>query len=103
MAKRSHLLIALGVALPIITAVPVAAPAFAGVENQVRDLVLAGEIMPFETIRNRVVSQVKGDYIGAEFDAATRTYRFRFLVEGSVINVDVDARTGKRWRKTSNF
>ena len=103
MAKCSHLLIALGMALPIFTAVPVAARVLAGVENQVRDLVLAGEIMPFETIRNRVVSQVKGDYIGAEFDAATRTYRFRFLVEGSVINVDVDARTGKRWRKTSSY
>lgn len=103
MAKRSTLLIALAIALPMAAAVPVLAPVSAGVENQVRDLVQAGEIMPFEVIRKRVASQVKGDYIGAEFDAATLTYRFRFLVEGSVINVDVDARTGKRWRKTNSY
>ena len=80
-----------------------AAPVVAGVENDVRELVMSGEIMPFEAIRSRVMSQVSGDYIGAEFDAGTRTYRFRFLVNGSVINVDVDARTGQRVRKTSNY
>jgi uncharacterized membrane protein YkoI len=80
-----------------------AAPVAAGVENDVRDLVMSGEIMPFEAIRSRVMAQVHGDYIGAEFDAGTRTYRFRFLVNGSVINVDVDARTGQRVRKTSNY
>ncbi len=75
----------------------------AGVENDVRDLVMSGEIMPFEAIRSRVMTQVRGDYIGAEFDAGTRTYRFRFLVNGNVINVDVDARTGQRVRKSSNY
>ena len=84
-------------------AIAVATPVAAGVENQVRELVLAGEIMPFEVIRSRVASQVKGQYIGAEFDAATRTYRFRFLADGRVINVDVDARTGERARKTNSY
>ncbi|WP_188761086.1 PepSY domain-containing protein [Sandarakinorhabdus glacialis] len=91
--------------LPLImlAALIVAAPVSAGVENQVRELVLAGEILPFEAIRDRVVSQVRGDYIGVEFDAGTRTYRFRFLASGTVINVDVDARTGLRTRKTNNY
>jgi uncharacterized membrane protein YkoI len=88
--------LALGLATPIIM------PAAAGIENEVQRLVEIGAIMPFETIRNRVVSQVKGDYVGAEFDSATLTYRFRFLVDGRVINVDVDARTGKRAR-AANF
>lgn len=89
------------VALAVAAAAPLAAPVAAGVEDQVRGLVLAGEIMPFETIRKQVASRVKGDYIGAEFDAATLTYRFRFLVDGSVKNVVVDARTGKRARSAS--
>lgn len=74
-------------------------PAVAGVENQVRDLVQAGEILPFDAIQNRVRAQTPGDYVGADFDAGTRTYRFRFLVNGNVINIDVDARTGQRVRR----
>ncbi len=93
MSIRFPILIALALA--------VAAPVAAGIEDQVRGLVQAGEILPFETIHRRVVSEVKGDYIGAEFDAPTLTYRFRFLVDGSVINVIVDARTGKRARKAN--
>jgi uncharacterized membrane protein YkoI len=74
-------------------------PALAGVENQVRDLVQAGEILPFDAIQSRVRAQTPGDYVGADFDAGTRTYRFRFLVNGNVINVDIDARTGQRVRR----
>lgn len=84
-------------------ALAAASPLAAGVENQVRDLVMAGEIMPFEAIRNHVVAQMHGDYVGADFDAGTRTYRFRFLVNGNVINVDVDARTGQRIRRSNSY
>jgi hypothetical protein len=72
-----------------------------GVERRVRDLVEAGEIVPFELVRSRVASQVRGTYLGVEFDEPTLTYRFRFLVDGEVINVDVDARTGQRRRQQS--
>lgn len=88
--------------LLLCAALAVANPVAAGVENQVRELQQAGDIMPFETIRSRVMQQVRGDYVGVEFDAATLTYRFRFLVDGNVINVDVDARTGQR-RRARNF
>lgn len=74
-----------------------------GVERRVRDLVEAGEIVPFETIRQRVASQVRGNYMGVEFDEPTLTYRFRFLVDGEVINVDVDARTGQRRRQSKSY
>jgi len=77
-----------------------AMPALAGVENEVQVMVQRGEIKPFKDILNRVVSQTRGDYIGAEFDSATRVYRFRFLDNGSVKNVDVDARTGDKVRRT---
>lgn len=72
-------------------AVPVAA---AG-PNRVKDLVDAGDILPFEPIKNRVVAQSRGDYVGVELDETNLRYRFRFLLDGNVVNVDVDARTGK--------
>ena len=81
----------------------VGASAMSGVENQVRDLVQAGEILPFDAIQKNVRAQMQGDYIGADFDAGTRTYRFRFLVNGNVINVDVDARTGERVRRSARY
>lgn len=79
----------------------VADAAQAGVEKRVRDMVEAGEIVPFETIRSRVASEVRGDYMGVQFDEPTLTYRFRFMVNDEVINVDVDARTGQRRRNSS--
>jgi hypothetical protein len=80
-----------------------ALPVRAGVEDQVRGMVQAGEILPFDAIQNRVRAQMPGDYIGADFDVTTRTYRFRFLVNGNVINVDVDARTGQRVRRSNSY
>ena len=84
------------------TALAFTSPSSAGIENRVRELQEAGEILPYESIRARVMQQVRGDYVGVEFDTATLTYRFRFLVDGNVINVDVDARTGQR-RRGRNF
>ncbi len=78
-------------------------PVQAGVEKRVRDMVEAGEMVPFETIRSRIASQVRGDYMGVQFDEPTLTYRFRFMVDGEVINVDVDARTGQRRRNVRSF
>ena len=87
----------------LLTSVLLSAPLTAAGPNVVKGLVDAGEIMAFEPIRNRVVSQTQGDYIGAEFDAATKRYRFRFLVDGNVVNVDVDARTGQRIAARQSF
>ncbi len=80
-----------------------AVSARAGDESQALNMTKAGEIMPFEAIRNKVVSQTRGDYIGVTFDPGTRTYRFRFLDRGNVINVDVDARTGQRVARSRSF
>jgi hypothetical protein len=92
-------------ALMLLTGLGLAAvaPVQAGTENSVMKLVEDGKILPLETIRRRVQSQVRGDYIGAEWDEATWTYRLRFVDNGNVINVDVDARTGQRVRRTANY
>lgn len=79
-----------------------AVPAVAG-PNDVHEMVRAGEIMPFEAIKGRVVQETQGEYIGAQFDQNSRIYRFRFLREGNLINVDVDARTGERIRRRQSY
>jgi uncharacterized membrane protein YkoI len=54
-----------------------------------------GKIMPLRTIESRVVPQMRGaDYLGPELDAGSGRYRLKFLRDGRVIWVDVDARTG---------
>jgi uncharacterized membrane protein YkoI len=80
-----------------------AMPLTAAGPNDVKGLVDAGEILPFDPIRSRIMAETPGDYIGTEFDATTRRYRFRFLVDGNVVNVDVDARTGKRLNSRRSF
>lgn len=77
--------------------------AAAPVPNDVHAMVQAGEIMPFEVIQRRVVQQTPGEYMGAQFDAGTRRYRFRFMRDGNLINVDVDARTGEKVRQRQSF
>jgi hypothetical protein len=70
------------------------APLVAAGPSVVQELTAAGEILPFEVIRDRAKSSVRGEYVGAEFNAQNRSYRFRFVNDGVLFNVDVDARTG---------
>lgn len=79
-----------------------AAPVMAG-PNDVHDMVRAGEIMPLEAIQRRVMQENRGEYVGVQFDQASRTYRFRFVRDGSLVNVDVDARTGEPVRRRQSF
>ena len=88
--------------LLLISGLMLATPAVAG-PNDVHEMVRAGEIMPFESIQRRVVQETPGEYVGAQFDQNSRIYRFRFLREGNLINVDVDARTGERIRRRQNY
>jgi uncharacterized membrane protein YkoI len=89
--------------LLVLLALAAAGPVQASTEDEVRRLVMAGEILPFEKIRDRVFSQPHGNYIGADFDLSTRTYRFRFLEDGNVINVDIDARNGNLLNRKRNY
>jgi len=56
-----------------------------------------GEIRPLREIEGRIVPRMQGagaDYLGPELDVGSGTYRLKFMRSGSVIWVDVDARTG---------
>lgn len=53
-----------------------------------------GRAMPLPQIERRVVPQMGGaDYLGPEFRG--ETYRLKFVRDGRVIWVDVDAATGR--------
>jgi hypothetical protein len=81
----------------------VAAPVLAAGPSVVQELTAAGEILPFEIIRDRVKASVQGEYVGVEFHEQTRSYRFRFVNAGVLFNVDVDARTGARINRRQRF
>ena len=53
-----------------------------------------GRIMPLPKIESMVVPRMRGaDYLGPEFNQGR--YRLKFMRDGQVIWVDVDARTGR--------
>ena len=55
-----------------------------------------GRIMPLRQIEARIVPRMRGaDYLGPELDPGSATYRLKFMRAGSVIWIDVDARTGE--------
>jgi hypothetical protein len=54
--------------------------------------------MPLRAIEGMIVPrmQMRGfDYLGPELDSASGRYRLKFLREGQVVWIDVDARTGQ--------
>ena len=58
-----------------------------------------GRSMPLPKIERRVMPFMDGaDYLGPEFNG--RTYRLKFMQNGRVIWVDVDAATGKILRNS---
>ena len=58
-----------------------------------------GRSMPLPNIERRVMPLMPGaDYLGPEFNG--KTYRLKFMKDGRVIWVDVDAATGKIKRRS---
>ncbi len=55
-----------------------------------------GHYLPLRRIEARIVpTMADADYLGPELDAASSTYRLKFMRGGQVIWVDIDARTGR--------
>jgi len=53
-----------------------------------------GAIRPLGDILRRVGPQVGGTFLGSDFDPDSRTYRLKYMNQGRVVVVDVDARSG---------
>ena len=77
----------------------VAVPAAAQSRNDqasAREEMKAGRNLPVREIERRVIPQMRGhDYLSFEYDGGNSAYRLKFMKEGQVVWVDVDARTAR--------
>lgn len=89
--------------LLVLTALP-AAPVLAGPggeQGQVRKEMRAGNVRSLREIEARVLPTMPGaQYLGPEFDPTALAYRLKFIRDGRVIFVDIDARSGEIIRQS---
>ncbi len=91
--KRLILVLALTLGSP--GAVPVLANP-ADEQGQVRKEMRAGNVRSLREIEQRVLPMMpKMQYLGPEYDPAAMAYRLKFIQNGRVVFVDVDARSGQ--------
>jgi uncharacterized membrane protein YkoI len=80
-----------------------AGPALAGPgseQGEARREVRAGKIRKSDEIEQFVIPQMRGwQYLGFEYDPAALAYRLKFIRDGRVVFVDVDARSGEILRQ----
>jgi hypothetical protein len=90
-----HLVILISACLSLGAA---AVPAFAqpaGEQGQVRKDMRDGNVRPLREIERQVLPTMPGmQYLGPEYDPAAMAYRLKFIRNGRVVFVDVDARSG---------
>jgi len=91
---KKSLLLSLAIALSI-----PAAPAFAGpgdAQEKARKDLRSGSVRPLRDIEQRVLPMMRSaQYLGPEYDPVAQAYRLKFIRDGRVIFVDVDARSGE--------
>ena len=97
MTKLLLLPLALAIGLP---AVPALAGDPGNAQEQARKDLRAGSVRPLRDIERKVLPTMPGaQYLGPEYDPVALAYRLKFIRDGRVIFVDVDARTGEVIRK----
>ena len=75
------------------------APALAGpgdAQDKARKDLRSGSVRPLREIEQRVLPAMRGaQYLGPEYDPVAQAYRLKFIRDGRVVFVDVDARSGE--------
>ncbi len=67
-----------------------------GEQDSAREQMQAGRNLPIREIEQRILPRMQGDeYLGFEYDPAAQAYRLKFIREGQLIWVDVDAQTAR--------
>ena len=91
--------LALILALTLATTAAQAEPG--GEQGQVRKEMRAGNVRSLREIELRVLPTMPGmQYLGPEYDPAAMAYRLKFIRDGRVVFVDVDARSGEVMRQS---
>ena len=74
-------------------------PAFANpgdAQGQAREQRKAGHVWSLRQIEKRILPQMRNmQYLGPEYDPTAMAYRLKFIQNGRVFFVDVDARSGQ--------
>ncbi len=95
--KMSAILVALAVVSAPLPAV--AGPG--GEQGQARKELRAGNVRSLREIEQRILPSMNGSqYLGPEYDPAAMAYRLKFIRQGRVIFIDIDARTGQVMRQS---
>ncbi|WP_324827958.1 PepSY domain-containing protein [Qipengyuania zhejiangensis] len=93
-------ILALGLVVGPILAEPAAAQRRTE-QGEARREMNAGNIMPLRDIESRILPTMKGaEYLGPAYDPTAMAYRLKFIRDGRVLFVDVDARTGRVLRRS---
>lgn len=67
-----------------------------GDQGEARREALAGTQLSLREIERKILPQMNGaEYLGPAYDSTARAYRLKFIRDGRVSYVDVDARTGR--------
>ena len=70
-------------------------------QGEARKEMRAGNVLSLREIERRIVPAMgDAEYLGPAYDSAAMAYRLKFIRDGRVLFVDVDARTGKVLRQT---
>lgn len=96
--KRLAVLLALGAAatFALFQPSPSAVAAPGDEQGQVRKDMRAGAVRPLREIEGKVLPMMSGmQYLGPEYDPTAMAYRLKFIRDGRVVFVDVDARSGQ--------
>jgi hypothetical protein len=86
----------LALAVLAFTPLPSASAEPGAEQGQARKERMAGNILSIRQIETIVLPRMSGmQYLGPEYDPAAMAYRLKFIENGRVHFVDVDARTGR--------
>ena len=92
---KSLIVSCLALALWIPVMAPLAAQA-RGEQGEARKEMRAGNLVSLRDIEARIVPTMRGaEYLGPAYDSTAMAYRLKFIRDGRVLFVDVDARTGR--------
>jgi uncharacterized membrane protein YkoI len=69
-------------------------------QGKAREQMNSGKVLSLREIESRIIPRMRGmEYLGPEYDGNAQVYRLKFINDGRVIFVDVDARSGSILRQ----
>lgn len=82
-------------------AVPGAAQPSRSDQGEARKEMQAGNVLSLREIEQRILPTMRdAEYLGPAYDSTAMAYRLKFIRDGKVTFVDVDARTGRVLRRS---